>query len=289
MVTNVLVRTLWPALTAWHLPRRPHRRRHRHLAQPGAARARGRMPRARLRLQRARPRRARVARGRRRAARRRRASRASTGSTSPTRASSSCSSTSTSSRTRPRRSARSTPWSARRARDRPQHRLARLRRELPRAGCRARRWTASADRRGRRGGGGRARAARRSAPAGWRSSTPTRERAGAAGRALVGGAVGRELERSRRRRHRQRDADRHGRPRRHAGRRASCCARDCGSRTSSTGRWRPSCCATPAPPAAARSTAAGWSSCRPRARSSCSPARARPRADAAPLRDAGRR
>src|SRR3546814_8429243 len=41
-----------------------------------------------------------------------------------------------------------------------------------------------------------------------------------------------------------------------------CCTRNCGWPTSSTGRWTPRCCRRPAPPGAARSTAATWPSTR---------------------------
>ena len=55
--------------------------------------------------------------------------------------------------------------------------------------------------------------------------------------------------------------------------RRSCSTRATGSPRSSTCRCGPSCCRTPRSAAAARSTAARWSRCRRRARSSCSPAR----------------
>src|SRR4051794_23993486 len=54
--------------------------------------------------------------------------------------------------------------------------------------------------------------------------------------------------------------------------RRSCCARTCGSPTSSTGPWRPSWCAPPGHGAAGCSTAAEWPSTRRSTPSDCSPA-----------------
>ena len=108
-----------------------------------------------------------------------------------------------------------------------------------------------------------AHALRGSAAASWRSSTPT-----ASARAALADvrSAGEALERldlaeptgsctRRRRAWRATPASRSTR---------SCCTPACGSPTSSTGRWRPSCCAWRASAAAARWTAAAWSSSRPR-------------------------
>ena len=67
-----------------------------------------------------------------------------------------------------------------------------------------------------------------------------------------------------RRRRRQRHARRHGGARRRRLLARPPAPERCGWPTSSTGRSRPSCCATPGSSAAARSTAAAWPSSRPR-------------------------
>ena len=112
------------------------------------------------------------------------------------------------------------------------------------AGCRApalgpRR----AARRGRRGRGRGARAARLGAGELVIFDVDDAERAAALARA-VGGARSRTPARPRAsRRARARDADRHGGPSRHRRSTRACCTPGCGWPTSSTGRWRPSCCA----------------------------------------------
>ena len=259
------------------LRRRPHRRRHRPLAEPRAARARGRRSSAcatstgcidigDARASRPRPSASSCAPP---------GSSASAASTSPTRASSPWSSTSTSSRPTPRRSARSTPSSSTSGRaighntdwpGSPQS----FARGLPDARTRPRR----AARRRRRGRRGRARAAARSAPSGSPSSTPTRSgrgalaaalrrRFGAAGAVTTAAAARRELA-APRRRPRQRHARRHGgAPRRCRSPRPAAPGAVGGRRRLPAAGDR---AAAPRPrgSAAARSTAAAWPSSRPR-------------------------
>ena len=265
---------------------RPHRRRARRLAEPRAARARGRRARPALRLRAPGPRRARARAGRTRGCCSARCSApALPASTSPIRASRWSSSTSTSSPPSPRTlGAVNTVVFARRPAPRAQHRRlglpARLHRRPPgRAHSIA--WCVLGA-----GGAGAAVAyalltlgARRLTVvdveperAAELAQTLSAIRRAGAPRGAARRARGAP---ARRRRPRPRDPDRHGRPSRAALPARAGCTAGCGSPRSSTARSRPSSCARPARarlPHPRRRRA--WPCSRPRRRSSSSPARA---------------